>query len=228
MFSRSAAPRTDRHRATSTKVNNSFESIDILHRATFGVLILCTQCATNSIFWHSSFVLNNTNSFTHLKSEALISHDHFTYLRETISIAADSRKTRNHPFGALLAGPNGEVLLRCGNTHAADGGPGHAEANVARQAAINYAPEFLSSCTLYTATEPCAMCTGATYWSGIGKIVFGLAESRLAELTGDNPENLTLDLECRTVLAAGRRPVEVQGQFVELEDKIVAVHRGFW
>mgnify|MGYP000913040133 FL=1 len=72
------------------------------------------------------------------------------------------------------------------------------------------------------------MCTRATYWSGIGKIVFGLAESRLAELTGDNPENLTLDLECRTVLAAGRRPVEVQGQFVELEDKIVAVHRGFW
>jgi len=120
------------------------------------------------------------------------------------------------------------VLIRAGNTFSTDGGPGHAEANVAREAARKYAPEFLSGCTLYTATEPCAMCTGATYWAGIGKIVFGLSEARLAELTGDNPENLTLDLDCRTVLAAGRREVAVLGPFAELEGEIVAVQKDFW
>ena len=151
-----------------------------------------------------------------------------THLRETVLISADSRKQGNHPFGALLTGPDGKVLIRSGNTHAVDGGPGHAEANVAREAARRFSPDFLARCTLYTATEPCAMCTGTTYWAGIGKIVFGLSEKRLAELVGDNPENLTLDLECRAVLACGQRPVEVVGPFPELEGEIAAVHSGFW
>lgn len=149
-------------------------------------------------------------------------------LRETIAIAIESREQGNHPFGALLAGPDGEILVRCGNTHSTDGGPGHAEANVARQAAQNYPAEFLAGCTLYTATEPCCMCAGATYWAGIGRVVFGLSEERLAELTGDNPENLTLDLASRTVFAAGRRHVDVSGPFAELEQEIVAAHSGFW
>ena len=154
--------------------------------------------------------------------------DDIVHLRETLVVAAESRELGNHPFGALLAGPDGEVLLRCGNTHSVDGGPGHAEANVAREAARRFTPEFLSGCTLYTATEPCAMCTGATYWAGIGKVVFELSEKRLAELTGDNPENLTLDLDCRTIFAAGRRKVDVVGPVAELESEIVAVHKGFW
>lgn len=149
-------------------------------------------------------------------------------LRETLVIAAKSREQGNHPFGALLAGPDGKILLRCGNTHSIDGGPGHAEANVAREAARNFSVEFLSECTLYTAMEPCCMCSGATYWAGIGRVVFGLSEERLAELTGDNPKNLTLDMDCRTVFAAGRRQIEVSGPFAELEDDIVSVHEGFW
>lgn len=149
-------------------------------------------------------------------------------LRHAIRLALESRAAGNHPFGALLAGPGGEVLLTSGNTFSADGGPGHAEANVARAAARAYGPAFLNGCTLVTSVEPCCMCTGAAYWAGIGTIVFGLSERRLAELTGDNPENLTLDLPCRTVLAAGRRRVEVRGPFPELEDEIAEGHRGFW
>ncbi len=157
-----------------------------------------------------------------------MNNDDIEMLRETLVIAAESREKGNHPFGALLAGPDGEILLRCGNTHSTDGGPGHAEANVARQAAQRFTAEFLSGCTLYSATEPCCMCSGATYWAGIGRVVFGISEERLAELTGDNPENLTLDMDCRTVFAAGRRQIEVSGPFAALEDGVVAVHKGFW
>lgn len=149
-------------------------------------------------------------------------------LRETIRIAAESRASGNHPFGALLVGPDGDVLLRCNNTVATDGGTGHAEANVARAAAGAYSAEFLSRCTLYTSVEPCCMCSGASYWAGIGAVVFGLSEKRLAKLTGNNPENLTLDLNCRSVFAAGRRPVEVRGPIAELENEIIEGHQGFW
>lgn len=150
------------------------------------------------------------------------------HLRETIRIAAESRDKGSHPFGALLVGPDGDVLHRALNTVAADGGPGHAESNAVRAAAQAYSAEFLSGCTLYTSVEPCCMCSGASYWAGIGTVVFGLAETRLAQLTGDNPENLTLDLDCRSVFAAGQRPIEVRGPFAELEDEIVQGHQGFW
>ncbi|MEO8242920.1 MAG: hypothetical protein ABI832_11430 [bacterium] len=64
--------------------------------------------------------------------------------------------------------------------------------------------------------------------SGIGTIAFGLAEKRLAGSTGDDPENLTMDLDCRSVFAAGRRPVEVRGPFAELEGEIVEGHASLW
>lgn len=149
-------------------------------------------------------------------------------LRETMRIAIASRAAGNHPFGALLAGPDGQVLLRSGNTFATDKGVGHAEMNVAREAALRFAPEFLADCTLVTSVEPCCMCSGGAYWAGIGRVVFGMTERRLAELTGDNPENLTMDMPCHSVFDAGQRKVEVVGPFQELEDEIASAHVGFW
>jgi tRNA(Arg) A34 adenosine deaminase TadA len=154
--------------------------------------------------------------------------DDIALLRQSIRLAAQSRAAGNHPFGALLAGPDGAVLLSAGNTFRQDRGCGHAEANVAREAARLYDPDFLSACTLVTSVEPCCMCAGACYWAGIGTVVYGLSEKRLAELTGDNPENLTLDLSCHQVFAAGRRKVAVRGPYPDLEAEIVAGHKGFW
>lgn len=70
------------------------------------------------------------------------------------------------------------------------------------------------------------MCAGAIYWAGISKVVFALAESELAAMTGDDPENPTLALPCRQVFAAGQRPTEVLGPF-DLPDART-VHEGFW
>ena len=71
------------------------------------------------------------------------------------------------------------------------------------------------------------MCACNAYWARIGTVVFRMTEARLGELTGDHPENMTMDLLCRAVLAAGRRPVEVRGPYEELQDEIFAVHDGF-
>ena len=45
-------------------------------------------------------------------------------------------------------------------------------------------------------------------------------------MIGENPENLTLDLPCRLVFAAGQRQVEVIGPL--LEEEAAAVHEGAW
>jgi len=154
--------------------------------------------------------------------------DDLMQLRETIQIAKESRASGNHPFGATLVGPDGTLLLSSGNTFKDDKGVGHAEANVARAASQKYAPEFLAQCTLYTSVEPCCMCAGACYWAGIGTVVYGMTEKRLAVLTGDNPENLTLDMPCERVFDAGQRRVETRGPFAELEDEVAEGHKNFW
>jgi Cytosine/adenosine deaminases len=154
---------------------------------------------------------------------------HIRLLRRCIEVSVRAKASGNHPFGALLADSLGNVLLEQGNIEVTGGVcTGHAEASLAAEASRRYAKERLRACTLYTTAEPCAMCAGAIYWSGIGRVVYGICERRLAELTGDDERNPTLDLPCRTVFEAGRRPVEVLGPFPEVEAETVAVHAGYW
>jgi tRNA(Arg) A34 adenosine deaminase TadA len=148
-------------------------------------------------------------------------------LQRAIALAGAAREHGNHPFGSLLADADGTVLLEAENTVVTDAdATGHAETNLVRLASRRYARDALQTMALYTSTEPCAMCSGAIYWSGIGEVVYALAESALAELTGPDPENPTLSLPCREVFARGQRPVAVRGPFALPE--AVAVHDGFW
>ena len=103
---------------------------------------------------------------------------------------------------------------------------GHAERLLATDACRTYPPELLAGCTLYSSAEPCAMCAGAMYWAGIGRLVYGLSEARLKAITGNHPENPTLDLPCRQVFASGQRTVEVTGPL--LEEEGAALHAGVW
>jgi tRNA(Arg) A34 adenosine deaminase TadA len=148
-----------------------------------------------------------------------------TLLRRAISLAASAREHGNHPFGALLADENGLVLLEAENTvNTASDATGHAETNLVRLASQKYPFEVLAKTTLYTSTEPCPMCSGAIFWSGIGRVIYALSEDGLYSMTGESPESLKLP--CREVFARGGRPVEVSGPL--LEEEASKVHQGFW
>ena len=152
---------------------------------------------------------------------------HEVLLRQAIAVARQSREHGNHPFGGLLADPDGQVLLSAENTVVTGSdATGHAETNLVRLASARYSTSELRGLTLYTSTEPCAMCSGAIYWSGIGTVVYALAESELYEMTGSDDNNPTLVLPCRTVFAAGQRPTAVEGPFPI--DEARDVHAGFW
>ena len=148
-------------------------------------------------------------------------------LRRAIELAARARAHGNHPFGALLADPDGNVLAEAENTVLTGHDvTGHAELNLVRLAFPKFPATVLAAATLYTSTEPCAMCAGGIYWSGISRVVYGLAETGLADLAGVDPKNPTLDLPCRIVLGAGQRAIEVIGPL--LVEEATAVHAGFW
>jgi tRNA(Arg) A34 adenosine deaminase TadA len=150
------------------------------------------------------------------------------FLRRAIDLAARSRAAGNHPFGALIVGAGGKVLAEAINRSVPGKGDatGHAELEAVRTASARHPPDVLRSATLYSSAEPCAMCAGAIYWAGIGRVVYGLSEARLLALTGSHPENPTLALPCREVFARGQRAIEVLGPLIE--DEAAAVHAGFW
>jgi tRNA(Arg) A34 adenosine deaminase TadA len=148
-------------------------------------------------------------------------------LRLTFNTARQSRAAGNHPFGAILVGPNRSVLMEAGNVYGSSADPtGHAERVLMTRAGMAYSADFLAGCTMYASAEPCAMCAGAAYWAGVGRVVYGLSERAMGSIIGPHPENLTMDLPCRAVLNAGRRAIEVVGPL--LEDEARAVHDGFW
>lgn len=154
--------------------------------------------------------------------------DHITHLRHAFAVARRARMAGDHPFGAILVGRDGGVLMQQGNGFTAEGHDmtAHAERLLATRASKAHRPAFLADCTIYVSAEPCAMCAGAIYWSGIGRVVYGQSEASLRRQTGAHPQNPTLDLACRTVFAAGQRHVEVIGPL--LEDEAEALQSDFW
>jgi tRNA(Arg) A34 adenosine deaminase TadA len=151
--------------------------------------------------------------------EQMIAH-----IRAAGAVARDAVAHGHHPFGAVLAGPDGRILMRQGNIDTVR----HAETELARRAADAYSPEFLWTCTLVSTGEPCAMCAGTMYWANIGRLVYGYEETDLLALTGDHEENPTMNLASRTVFAAGQKTIEVFGPFPEIADELLAPHRDFW
>ena len=149
------------------------------------------------------------------------------HLRTALDLAAAARAHGNHPFGALLVGENNEVLLKAENTVVtAKDCTGHAETNLMRMASAQFSPEELQGCTLYTSTEPCAMCAAAIHWGNVRRVVFALAADDLYALIGE-PED-ALNLPCREVFNRSARIVDVLGPAEELSAAARQVHEGFW
>ena len=163
------------------------------------------------------------NSVATMSASELDEH----FLRRSFEVARRSMTHGNHPFGAILVDRDRNVLIEVENGYMPSrDGTAHAERLLATQACTTFGPDVLKGATLYSSAEPCAMCAGAIYWAGIGRLVYGLSEHRLRGVTGDHPENPTLDLPCREVFRSGQRATEVVGP--RLEDEAEALHEGVW
>lgn len=148
-------------------------------------------------------------------------------VRRVLDLARQARDHGNHPFGALLIDADGKIRLEAENTVVTEADcTGHAELNLIRRACGSLDGGALAGAAIYTSTEPCAMCAGAIYWSGVSRVVFALREAELRALTGADPKNPTLAMPCREVFARGQRPIDVIGPL--LEDEARAVHEGYW
>jgi tRNA(Arg) A34 adenosine deaminase TadA len=146
---------------------------------------------------------------------------HLTHVRRCYALADEAVARGNHPFGALLA-LDGVVVGEAMNEVATSGDPTrHAESVLLASVLSLMAEADRSRAVLYSSTEPCAMCTGALYWSGVGTVIYGCSSQALAAAAGGE-----FVVPCRELLARGRRAVTVVGPV--LEDEGRAKHQAYW
>ena len=144
------------------------------------------------------------------------------FVRMEIEIAKELKQKNNLPFGCVLVNKNGKVILKGENTNNTDNDClAHAEINLIREASKTYDYSYLNDCSIYTGDEPCPMYTAAIYWSGIGKLVYGLSKTEYYKIVGRDNPNWVFEMPTRELLEKGGRKLEVIGPLLEDEASIL-------
>lgn len=139
------------------------------------------------------------------------------FLQRALALARESTIQGNLPFGCVLVDSTGCILEEAGNTVNTDRNPiAHCELNLIQQAAGKYTIDLLQNCTIYCSVEPCPMCAGAIYWSGIGRIVFALDTNTYNAISQVDPAAL-FEIPCQEIMEKGGRKVEVVGPALQKE-----------
>ena len=146
---------------------------------------------------------------------------HEKFMKECIDLAKQAVARGDPPFGSVLV-REGTVIAMGHNRTASEGNfMLHAELNILADALKNFGPDVFSQCTLYSSNEPCPMCAGAIYWSGVRGVIYGMSGNTLMEIRGWG-----LHASGHEVLLQGTDDVVVVGGVQE--EKGRELHDNFW
>jgi tRNA(adenine34) deaminase len=136
--------------------------------------------------------------------------DHETYMRRAIEIARDNPAA---PFGCVIVDAESGEIVSEGLNDAERSPILHGEM-VAIIDLLEARPDIdRAPLVLYTTAEPCPMCAGATFWTGIPRVVYGTSIQTLKQY--GRPQ---VDLPCEEVFRrASPGGFEVIGGVLEAE-----------
>jgi tRNA(adenine34) deaminase len=99
--------------------------------------------------------------------------DH-AWMRQALALADRARLEDDEiPVGALLVGPDGQLLAEGWNRNISERDPSaHAEIVAMRRAGERLGNHRLVGCTLYVTLEPCAMCAMAMVHARVQRVVY--------------------------------------------------------
>lgn len=120
------------------------------------------------------------------------------YMKMALEEAKKAFLAHEIPIGAVVVCKNRIVGRGHNLTEQFNDVTAHAEMQAFTSAAHTLGGKYLSDCTLYVTIEPCVMCAGASYWTQIGRIVYGAREEKRGFLS----KNANL-LHPKTVVKGG-------------------------
>lgn len=100
------------------------------------------------------------------------------FMKKALQEAALAFDKGEVPVGAIVV-LNDTIIARAHNlTETLNDVTAHAEMQAFTAAADFLGGKYLKDCALYVTLEPCQMCAGASYWTQIGRIVYGASEPK--------------------------------------------------
>jgi len=109
-----------------------------------------------------------------------------SFMKEALKEAQKAYDAGEVPIGAVIVCEN-RIIARAHNyTERLNDVTAHAEMQAFTAAANYLGSKYLAECTLYVTIEPCVMCAGASYWTQIGKIIYGAKDKKRGYSTYSN------------------------------------------
>lgn len=100
------------------------------------------------------------------------------YMQLAIKEAQKAFTINEVPVGAVIV-MNDTIIARSHNqVELLNDSTAHAEILALTSAFSSLGSKYLPEATLYVTLEPCLMCSGALYWSKIGRIVYGADDEK--------------------------------------------------
>jgi tRNA(adenine34) deaminase len=110
------------------------------------------------------------------------------YMEQAIKEAQKAFDKDEVPVGAIVV-MNETIIAKAHNqVELLNDSTAHAEILALTTAYNSLGSKYLPDASLYVTVEPCLMCSGALYWSKIGRIVFGAYDDKngYRRTTGEN------------------------------------------
>ena len=100
------------------------------------------------------------------------------FMKKALQEAEIAFENDEVPVGAVIV-VNNRIIGRAHNlTERLKDVTAHAEMQALTAASHALSSKYLPDCTLFVTLEPCVMCSGALFWSQIGRVVFGAHDEK--------------------------------------------------
>jgi tRNA(adenine34) deaminase len=99
-------------------------------------------------------------------------------MAEALKEAVKAFEKDEVPIGAVIVCEK-RIIARAHNlTETLNDVTAHAEMQAFTAASGYLGGKYLDECTLYVTVEPCVMCAGASYWTQLGRLVYGAEDEK--------------------------------------------------
>lgn len=138
----------------------------------------------------------------------MISEQDEHWMREAIAVArSKGSDPASSPLGCVIVRDGKVISAERNQTQELPDATAHAEMMAIRRACEGIGEMELRDATLYSTLQPCGMCTMASIWSKVGRVVYGAGRDDVHRMYFEAKHIDTLDF----ITEAYRDDIEVTG-----------------